>query len=87
MPRSLKKGPFVDGHLQKKVAELLHYLCVVARVDGLEQLVRFLEQVRPQRFVCLFAIPRTSSRRAKPGNDLKNRGNARREGALRGVRH
>src|SRR5439155_19193777 len=40
----------------------------------LEQLIRLFEQIGPQRFVCLLAVPRTAARRAQPVHDLEDRG-------------
>ena len=50
----------VHRHLQEDVSQLFLHLRVIARVDCFQQLVRLLEEVRPQRFMGLLAIPRTA---------------------------
>src|SRR5690349_12630726 len=47
----------MEQHLEQHVAELLAHLRVVSVANRLVQLVRFLDQVWPQRIVCLIRIP------------------------------
>src|SRR5439155_1577651 len=62
----------VHRDLEQEVAELLHHLGLLAGVDGLEQLVGLLEQVRPERLVRLLPVPRAAIRRAQAVHDLED---------------
>ncbi len=55
----------VHQHLQQQVAELLAKRGALAAVNGIEHLVRFLEEVGPQRAVRLLAVPRAAAGRAQ----------------------
>jgi len=52
-------------HLEQHVAQLVGERRPVGCVDGVECLVRFFDEMRTQRRVRLFAVPRTTCRRTK----------------------
>src|SRR5687768_7754032 len=56
--------------LEQKVAQLLAKLRGAAAVNGLEDLVGFLEHERTQRRLRLLAIPRTAVRGSQRSHDL-----------------
>ena len=64
-------------HLQQEVAELVSEPLVVTGLDGFEDLVGLFEQVWPQRFVRLLAVPGTAVRLAQPVHDVEDRRQAR----------
>ena len=57
--------PFFVAHLRIKydvkeqVSELLAYFRMFILQNGVAQLIHFLNRLRPQTLVCLFAVPRT----------------------------
>jgi len=61
----------VEDDLEQQVSKLFGHLVVVARLDGVEQLVDLFDRVPTQRPMVLFAVPRTSVRRAQGGHDLQ----------------
>src|SRR6266850_945453 len=63
LPRHLR----MKYDLQEKIAHFLRELGVVPALQRFQDFVGLLNQVGSQRFVSLFAIPRTAVRGAKPG--------------------
>ena len=51
----------VEEHLQQQIAELLAQLRVVAGANGVVDLVRFFDEIRPQRLVRLRGVPLAAS--------------------------
>jgi hypothetical protein len=68
-PLFFRRDLGVKNDLQQKIAEFLAQIGIVARVDGGDDLVRFLEDIRAERPMRLFAIPWTSARPAQQGDD------------------
>jgi hypothetical protein len=56
----------MEDHLQQEVAELVAEPVGIARVDGLQRLVRLLQQMAAQGLVGLFEVPGTPARTAQP---------------------
>ena len=56
----------VKNNLEQKIAEFSYKIFRIARIEGVEHFVRFLNQIALQRIVCLLAIPGTSARRPQP---------------------
>ena len=56
--------------LEKKVAQLFAQIRVVLPADRVRHFIRFLEQARDERFVCLFAVPWTAVRGSQARHDL-----------------
>jgi len=67
----------VKHALKQNVAEFTGERSQVAAVDRVEGLVGFLEQVRPQRRVRLFAIPWAAARRPQRVHQPHQSGRAR----------
>ncbi len=76
MTSSIVKRPAVGGHvglhddLQQEVAELVAEVGRVVAIEGVERLVRLLEQAAAQALRCLLAIPWAAFRSAQTANDL-----------------
>ena len=74
--------PGLGGHLRKEddlqqqVAELLGELLPIARVDCVEDLVGFFEQVRLDGIEGLFAVPRAAAGSPQPRHDFHQPGKA-----------
>jgi hypothetical protein len=66
----LRRHLGMEGHLEQEIAELVTHRVVVAGIDRLEQLVRFLEQVAGQGRMGLLPVPRTPVGSSKSGLDL-----------------
>ena len=48
----------VKQHLVEHIPQLFAHVGAVARFDGVDELVTFLDEVFEKRFVSLFSIPR-----------------------------
>ena len=70
------KTPALRRHLreensfEQQIAELFRQPRPIPPVDGIQHLVRFLEQVRLDAVEILLAIPRAAIRPAQPRHDL-----------------
>ena len=51
----------VKNNLEKKVAQFLLQVLLIARANGGDGFVSFFDQIGNERFVGLFCIPRTAS--------------------------
>ena len=51
----------MEGDLEQQVAELFGEFCVVAAVDGVEDFVRFFDQVGTERLMSLLDVPRAAA--------------------------
>ena len=51
----------VKQHLKEEIAQLLLEFCGVAPLDGVENLVSFLNEIAAKCLVSLLAIPRTAA--------------------------
>ena len=67
--RVLARDARVEQDLEQQVAQLLAHARAVARLDGLGELVRLLEQVADQGLVRLLAVPRAPAGRVEPVHD------------------
>ena len=63
--RPLGRDPRVEHHLQQHVAEFLAEVLLIPGLQGLERLVRLLEQVRGERFMCLPGVPGALATRSR----------------------
>ena len=61
----------VEDNLQEQIAEFVEHLVVVARFDGIHQFIDFLDGVESQRFMVLFAVPRTTRGRPQPRHEFE----------------
>src|ERR1035437_10355533 len=61
----------VENYLQQQIAQFLGHLNVVARLDGVNQFINFLNRVAAQRQVRLLAVPRTARGRTQPRHDFE----------------
>src|SRR5665647_1874290 len=59
----------VEDHLQQDVAELLCHVHAVPGLDGLDQLVGLLDEVRHERLVSLLRVPGAAICRTQPVHD------------------
>ena len=59
----------VKDHLQEQVAEFLHEVFVVLALDGVDRFVGLFDQIRNDRLVSLFRIPRAATGRAQAVHD------------------
>jgi hypothetical protein len=50
----------MKNHLQQQIAQFLLNFMVVARFDGIHELIDFLDRVVTQRHVVLLAVPRAT---------------------------
>ena len=65
------RDPRLEDDLEEEVTQLLAMVSRVARFDGLDHLVGFLEEVGSERAQALLAIPGTTARVAQPVHDLE----------------
>ena len=97
-PQRVRHGeaPFVrrdlrqEHALEQEVADLAAQSVVIAAIDRVEDLVRFLEHELPQRLERLLVIPRAAAWSAQPRHDvdqLLERVAGRPIGVREGVRH
>ena len=61
----------MENDLQEHVAEFLLHRVVVARLNGVEQFIHFLDRVEAQRQVILLMVPRAAARAAQAGHDVQ----------------
>src|SRR5439155_25893853 len=64
------RNPRLEDDLEEEVTQLLAMVSRVARFDGLDHLVRFLEEVGSERAQALLAIPGAAARFSYPFHDL-----------------
>src|SRR5207253_3224379 len=60
----------VHEHLEQQVSELLAQCRPILAIDGLEDLVRLLEEIRTQSEMRLLSVPRAATGRAQTLDDL-----------------
>ncbi len=60
----------MHGDMQQQIAQFFAQVCVVRIIDGIDQLVGFLEQRATNALVSLLDVPRTAIRRAQARHDL-----------------
>ena len=70
----IKRAPLgrelaVKHDLEQQIAEFLRQFMIVTGLDGIEQLINFLDRVPAQRKMVLLAVPRAALRRAQPRHD------------------
>ena len=76
----LRRDLRVHDDLQQQVSELFAHMVFFVEVDRFEKFRRLFDEPRAERAVRLFPIPRTSVRRAEPGdrrNQIVNGSHAR----------
>ena len=61
----------MEHDLKKQVAQFFRHLVIVAGFDGVEQFIDFLDGVKAERAMILFAVPGAALRRAQLGRDLQ----------------
>ena len=67
----------MKDHLQQQVAEFFCHFVVVARLDGVNQLIHFLNRMTAQSQVRLLPVPGTTRRRTQLRHDTQQIFNGR----------
>jgi hypothetical protein len=60
--------------MQQQIAEFLAQVGIIRALDGVDDLVAFLNEQRPQRGVRLLTVPRAAIRSAEAGDNFLQAG-------------
>src|SRR2546430_14935687 len=72
-PAFLARNLRMKNNLQQQVSHLFGKLRVIPRLEGLQHLVSFFEQVGSQRLVRLLPVPRARSEERRVGKECRSR--------------
>ena len=73
---SLRPHLGVHHNMEQQVAEFLAQVGIIRAFDGIDDLVAFLDEQRPEGGVRLLAIPRAAIRSAEAGDNFLQAGDA-----------